>query len=162
MHKSHWKATAPFGLAIFLAVGAASADTKQYSGVGCLPGFSSNSWNINGNYFQSTTSGGAIAVYCPLVRDQVSGSNGPSGTMWVNDPNSTDSVTCTLRAQNSTGTVTSFTSASTTGPQVGDATLTFGAITSGTGNGDQYAFRCTLPTNGRIYAYRLVENAQTE
>lgn len=152
----------PFGLAVLLAGGPLAADTKQFAGTDCSAAFSSNSWSKNNDYFQNTTTAGGIAVYCPAVRDRVGASNGPTGMISVNDPSTTDSVNCTFRAQNSTGGFVSFTAASTGVAATGDFTLSFAALTSGTGSLDSYSFRCVLPTNGRIYAYRTVENAQTD
>jgi len=156
------KGVVSLGLSVLCVAAPLSADTKQYSGVGCLAGGSSNTWTRNSFYFRSTTTGGSIGVFCPVARDRVGANNGPSGTMFVHDPSSSVQLLCNLYAQNSSGSVTSFSTADTTVAQTGSVTLTFASITSGTGSGDTYFFRCLTPTDGRIYAYRLVENAQTD
>ncbi|WP_437812767.1 hypothetical protein [Sorangium sp. So ce1078] len=139
-----------------------ATDTKDYAGVNCTAAGSSNTFSLLSNYFLNTTTGGAIRAICPVVRDRVSASNGPTATMRVHDPTSADGISCNFTSLSGNGTSIHATFGDTTAAQTGDITLSFSALTSGTAARDHYFFTCLMPQNTRIYSYRVVENDQTD
>ncbi|WP_437724307.1 hypothetical protein [Sorangium sp. So ce861] len=139
-----------------------ATDIKDYAGVNCTGAGSSNSYSLVSNYFLNTTSALGIRAICPVVRDRVSASNGPTATVRVHDPTSTDRVLCNFMSMSGDGTSLHVTLDDTTDAQTGDVTLSLGALTSGTAARDHYFITCLLPQNARVYSYRVVENNQTD
>ncbi|WP_437967421.1 hypothetical protein WMF04_49085 [Sorangium sp. So ce260] len=152
-----------FGLAVLCAaLPSFATDIKDYAGVNCAAAHSNNTYSLLNHYFLNTTSAGAIRAICPVVRDRVSASNGPTATMRVHDASSTEGILCNWISMSGDGTSLSVMFDDTTAAQTGDVTLSFSAPTSGTAARDHYFFSCLLPQNSRIYSYRVVENDQTD
>ncbi|WP_437724314.1 hypothetical protein [Sorangium sp. So ce861] len=81
------KAVGLFGLAVLCAaVPSFATDTEDYACVNCTAAANSNSYSLLNNYFLNTTSALGIRAICPVVRDRVSASTGPTATMRVHDP----------------------------------------------------------------------------
>ena len=145
-------------------------DQKGYSGNFCDAYFASSAGQIN-DYWNGAHNSGTTAAWvsCPVMRDNHTETDGPSGYTWVRvyDSTQTDSVRCTLNSTNNIAATPSIIA------NASDASSVAGVghdwlglrIPTAVGNSQiwgSYTMWCWLPPGSRIVYYNVYEATPTD
>jgi hypothetical protein len=142
-------------LALAALVNSAYAqDAKTFSGVECQPQFPDLAANYYNTFFGVQNVGtDTLWLTCPVVRDNVTNTNGTSAFKMRVSSNGFDALECTLYSLDMDGNIVDLNSDATTSDI--PVSLDLDVATS-VANG-YYAVTCDVPPFGRVYGYKLKE-----
>jgi hypothetical protein len=137
-------------------------DIKSFTGIMCQPGEDTRpddlfySFGSVMSYYWQTPGTPAVTVYCPIVRDDVIGTDGIGVEVTVFDGDTNSDVSCMLHAVDEAGGSVANATASTTGIP-GFDTLGLSVDVSAAYGG--YYFACDIPGfNSKLISYRIYEH----